>query len=79
VAPPPTHNPQGPLAPKFKEAESKSAGLADALRELTTTLECHFFDASTVTSSSRLDGIHLDEDQHAALGRAMANFVRKIL
>ncbi len=79
VAPPPTHNPQGPLAPKFKDAESKSAGLADALREVTTTLECHFFDASTVTSSSRVDGIHLDEDQHVALGRAMADIVRKIL
>src|SRR5690349_16624878 len=79
VAPPPTHNPQGPLAPKFREAETKSAGLADALREVTTTLECHFFDASTVTASSRVDGIHLDEDQHIALGRAMADVVRKIL
>ena len=79
VAPPPTHNPQGPLAPKFKDAETKSAGLADALREVTKTLECHFFDASTVTASSRLDGIHLDEDQHVALGRAMADVVRKIL
>jgi lysophospholipase L1-like esterase len=79
VAPPPTHNPQGPLAPKFKDAETKSAGLADALREVTTTLECHFFDASTVTASSRMDGIHLDEDQHVALGRAMADVVRKLL
>ena len=79
VAPPPTHNPQGPLAPKFKDAETKSAGLADALREVTATLECHFFDASTVTASSRVDGIHLDEDQHVALGRAMADAVRKIL
>src|SRR5438132_1171836 len=25
VAPPPTHNPQGPLAPKFKDAEPRSA------------------------------------------------------
>ncbi|HSU89355.1 MAG TPA: SGNH/GDSL hydrolase family protein [Terriglobia bacterium] len=79
VAPPPTHNPQGPLAPKFKDAEAKSAGLADALRDVTTLLECHFFDASTVTASSRVDGIHLDEDQHVALGRAMADAVRKIL
>ena len=79
VAPPPTHNPQGPLAPKFKDAEMKSAGLADALHEVTTTLGCHFFDASTVTASSRVDGIHLDEDQHVALGRAVADVVRKIL
>src|SRR5215510_12699259 len=70
IAPPPTQNPTGPLAPKFKDAEIKCAGFADAIREVTTALECHFFDASTVTSSSRVDGIHLDEDQHIALGRA---------
>ncbi len=79
IAPPPTQNPQGPLAPKFKDAETKCIGLADAFREVTTALRCHFFDASTVTSSSRVDGIHLDEDQHLALGRAIAGIVRPIL
>ncbi len=78
VAPPPTQNPRGPLAPKFKDAEIKCAGLADAVREVATTLDCHFFDASSVTSSSRVDGIHLDEDQHIALGRAIAGVVRGI-
>jgi lysophospholipase L1-like esterase len=79
VVPPPTQNPQGPLAPKFKDAEIKCAGLADAVREVTYTLDCHFFDASSVTSSSRVDGIHLDEDQHITLGRAIAGVVRGIL
>src|SRR5262249_13717375 len=64
VVPPPTRNPQGPLAQKLKDAEVKSAGLADAFREVATTHTCHFFDASTVTSSSAIDGIHLDADQH---------------
>src|SRR5579883_657840 len=64
IAPPPTHNPQGPLAPKFEGAEAKCKGLADAFRELAAALECHFFDAATATSASRVDGIHLDEDQH---------------
>jgi len=79
IAPPPTENPQGPLAPKFKDAGIKCAGLADRLREVTTALDCHFFDASTVTSSSRVDGIHLDEEQHLALGHALAGVVRNIL
>jgi len=79
IAPPPTQNPCGPLAPKFKDAEIKCAGLADALREVATALDCHFFDASSVTSSSRIDGIHLDEDQHVALGRAIAGVVGSIL
>jgi lysophospholipase L1-like esterase len=79
IAPPPTQNPRGPLAAKFKDAETKCVGLADAFREVTTTLACHFFDASTVTSSSRVDGIHLDKDQHLALGRAIAEIVRPVL
>jgi len=79
IAPPPTHNPQGPLAPKFEGAEAKCKGLADAFRELAAALECHFFDAATATSASRVDGIHLDEDQHLALGRAVAGVVRGIL
>jgi lysophospholipase L1-like esterase len=79
IAPPPTRNPRGPLAPKFKDAEIKCAGLADAMREVATGLECHFFDAGTVTSSSRVDGIHLDEDQHRALGLATAEIIRDIL
>ena len=79
IAPPPTQNPHGPLAPKFKDAEIKSAGLADRLREVASAMDCHFFDASTVTSSSRVDGIHLDEEQHLVLGHAVSRVVRNIL
>jgi lysophospholipase L1-like esterase len=79
IAPPPTQNPRGPLAAKFKDAESKCVGLADAFREVAKASGCHFFDAGTVTSSSRVDGIHLDEDQHLTLGRAVAEVVRRIL
>jgi lysophospholipase L1-like esterase len=78
IAPPLTLEPQGPLAPKFKDAGIKSEGLADALRNVATQLHCHFFDAGGVTSSSRVDGIHLDEDQHLVLGRAIAGVVRRI-
>jgi lysophospholipase L1-like esterase len=79
IAPPPTRNPRGPLAAKFKDAESKCIGLADAFREVANASSCHFFDAGTVTSSSRVDGIHLDEEQHLTLGRAVAEVVRPIL
>lgn len=79
IAPPLTQNPRGPLAPKFKDAEIKCAGLADAFRETAAALDCRFFDANSVTSSSRVDGIHLDEDQNITLGRAVATVVRGIL
>jgi lysophospholipase L1-like esterase len=37
------------------------------------------FDAGSVTASSRVDGIHLDSDQHRALGQALVSAVAPIL
>jgi lysophospholipase L1-like esterase len=79
VAPPPIDNPRGPLAPKFVGGDAKAAGLATAYREVAATLECHFFDARSVTTASRVDGIHLDAEQHVALGEAMAGVVRPLI
>ena len=79
VAPPPIRSPRGPIAAKFAGAEEKCAGLADAYREVTTALGCHFFDSASVTTSSRVDGVHLDVDQHAVLGEALATVVRPLL
>jgi lysophospholipase L1-like esterase len=79
VAPPPVEEPRGPLAPKFLGADEKGIGLAEAYREVATTLACGFFDAGAVTSSSRVDGIHLDADQHRVLGEALAAVVRPLL
>jgi len=79
VAPPPFGQPAGPLAPKFDGAQRKSAGLAEQLRTTASLLDCHFFDAGSVTGSSHVDGIHLDADQHAVLGLAMVDAVAPLL
>jgi lysophospholipase L1-like esterase len=79
VAPPPIATPKGPLAAKFAGADAKCAGLAEAYRAVAEDLGCAFFDAATVTSASRVDGIHLDADQHATLGAALAVVVRPLL
>ena len=75
VAPPPIDTPRGPLAVKFTNAAAKSAGLADAYKDLTADLGCYFFNAGTVTPASAVDGIHLDADQHERLGRSLADFI----
>ena len=75
VAPPRMLVPQGPLAAKFTGAAEKSAGLAEAYRGVAADLGCHFFDAGSVTAASRVDGIHLDADQHLLLGKALAHCV----
>jgi lysophospholipase L1-like esterase len=79
VCPPPIHAPSGPIAEKFSGAEARCSGLSDAYRQISSALGCHFFDARSVTPASRVDGIHLDSDQHLLLGAAMAEFVAAIL
>jgi len=79
VCPPSTGTPKGAIAAKFLGADARCHGLADAYREVTTSLDCHFFDAGSVTASSRVDGIHLDADQHVTLGKALASVVSAIL
>jgi lysophospholipase L1-like esterase len=79
VCPPQICSPQGVLAAKFAGAEQRCAGLADAYRAVSSDLGCHFFDAASVTSSSRVDGIHLDADQHQALGCALTDIVSSVL
>jgi lysophospholipase L1-like esterase len=79
VCPPPIGPPKGLIAAKFLGAEQRCRGLAEAYRETMSDLGCHFFDAGSVTASSRVDGIHLDADQHVRLGKALAAVVAPIL
>ena len=79
VAPPAIRTPKGPIAPKFAGGEHKFTGLAVAYKTVCEELGCHFFDAASVTESSNVDGIHLDLEQHAVLGRALAEVVVALL
>jgi lysophospholipase L1-like esterase len=75
VCPPVTQSPKGLIAAKFLGAELRSAGLADAYRAVCSQLGCAFFDAGSVVTSSVVDGVHLDRDQHRTLGLALARVV----
>ncbi|HXW90790.1 MAG TPA: SGNH/GDSL hydrolase family protein [Terriglobales bacterium] len=77
VCPPVTQLPKGAIAAKFAGAEVRSAGLADAYRLVCSQIECSFFDAGSVTASSVVDGVHLDRDQHRALGLVLARVVEQ--
>jgi lysophospholipase L1-like esterase len=79
VCPPQIRSPRGSIAPKFSGAEHRSGGLADAYKQVSSSLGCHFFNAETITSTSRVDGVHLDPDQHLKLGSALAEIVQPIL
>jgi lysophospholipase L1-like esterase len=79
ACPPPLCAPRGALAAKFAGAEQRSVGLAEAYREVSASLACHFFDAGHVTPASLVDGVHLDRDQHLKLGAAFAHAVGPLL
>jgi lysophospholipase L1-like esterase len=79
VAPPQIQKAKGKIAPKFQGAETRAIGLTSAIEAVAQALGCHFFDAGSVTTTSRVDGVHLDEDQHLALGKAMAREIMAIL
>ena len=79
VAPPTIQKAKGKIAPKFEGAEAKAIGLACAIEAVAEEFACHFFDAGSVTTTSRVDGVHLDEDQHLVLGEALAEKIKSII
>ena len=79
VAPPAIQTPKGPIAPKFKGGERKCLGLAAAYRKVCEEADCHFFDAGSVITSSNVDGVHVDAEQHLTLGNELSQVVRPLL
>lgn len=79
VCPPRVRSPKGAIAPKFRDAEQRSAGLGEAYAQAASELGCTLFDAENVTTSSPNDGVHLDPDQQLKLGHAIAEAVAPML
>jgi len=77
IAPPPILKAKGEIAAKFEDAKKKCIGLADAYRDLCSELNCLFFDAATITTSSKVDGVHFDIEQHLNFGNAISSFVHQ--
>ncbi len=75
ISPPKIIEPKGSIASKFNGAEKRCVGLADELENIAKIHSTHYFDAAHVTDASIVDGIHLDENQHPVLGKAIADAV----
>lgn len=79
IAPPAILEPKGDIAIKFQGGEKKCIGLAEAYKKLCIEEKCEFFDAGKVTTSSVVDGVHFDLDQHFIFGNAISDFVGKLI
>jgi lysophospholipase L1-like esterase len=78
IAPPLMDEPKGTLVNKFIGSQPRSLGLSEELQKVAETQVTYFFDAASVTPSSKVDGIHLDADQHQVLGQAIAKAVLQL-
>jgi lysophospholipase L1-like esterase len=79
VSPPPVSVPSGLMAEKFHGAAERGKGTAEAYERVADELGCAFFDGGTVCRTSPVDGVHLDEADHRALGLGLAPVVRALL
>lgn len=77
IAPPPF----GPLAPYqklfFAGNEAEAGEMGAAMKVIALVYGAHFVDARSVVTSGA-DGIHLDSENHAKLGAAVAEKIRAI-
>ncbi len=78
VAPPEMAEPKGALVTKFVGSQPRSIGLSQHLQQVCQQFKVHFFDGAKVTGPSKVDGIHLDADQHYVLGTAIADVVKDL-
>jgi len=79
IAPPPILEPKGDIAIKFKDGNKKCIGLAKVYEQLCIEQKCSFFDAGKITTSSKVDGVHFDLDQHLVFGNAISEYVGNLI
>jgi lysophospholipase L1-like esterase len=79
VCPPAIQSPKGPIASKFGGGERKCLDLAAAYQKVCEEVGCHFFDSGNVITSSEVDGVHIDAEQHFVLGNELSKIVQSLL
>lgn len=63
----------------LRNGAEESTWFAYYYRHVAESKGVYFFDAASVASPSKIDGVHMEPASHQALGRALAAEVRKIL
>lgn len=72
-----THLPD--LYEKLADGQAKSARFPACYEVVAKALGCAFLNSQEFTTPSPVDGIHLEAEDHAKLGAAMAEAVKRIL
>lgn len=78
IAPPPVYE-VGGYAKMYEGAAAKSRELAAHYAKYAAAVGCGFFDAGSVVTSCKEEGIHWPVDQHQCLADALAPIVQSML
>lgn len=63
------------FAELLEGGQQKSEKIPRYYRDIASQFGCAFFDTSMVIKSSDIDGVHLEEKDHHALGKALAKII----
>lgn len=66
------------LLPEYEKAVDKSRQFPQAFTSVLNG-KCHLFDSSKYIKTSEIDGMHLDPESHAILGRELAKYIKDFL
>lgn len=64
---------------EYETGIKKSTALKKWYREIAARYEIGFLDAGEFCDTSKLDGVHMDDDNQKKLGDAVAEYVRSML
>lgn len=62
----------------FYEGIQKSKDILQVIKEVARAQKCEFLDASQYITASKIDGLHLDEESHEMLGKAVAHKIEEL-
>lgn len=76
IIPPTIRRPRGDIGNKFAGAESRCIGLSEEMQKVAEEKQVLCLDSNDVISASKIDGIHLDADQHEQLADAIVDYLQ---
>ena len=79
VTPPILENPKGIIAPKFEGGNLKCEDLPKEYELVAENTKCFYFDSNSIIKVSKIDGVHIDKNEHKTLGNALTNIVENII
>ena len=64
------------VKPHFAGAPEKSKHLGEELEKIAQKQDCKFIDLAKYVTASEVDGVHLEKEDHAKVGKLLAKYIK---